>query len=247
MNYKVIEKQYRDFILNIKSYFQKSENRVIYDKRNIIKVVDFLDKKYVVKSFKIPHLLNKIVYRFFRESKAKRSYDNSVKLLKLGINTPKPIAYIEYYSSIFFTESFYISEFFDYDFEIREVFSDLNYPNRKNILKKFIEFSYQLHEKGVFHIDYSPGNILIKKEDGEYLFYIIDVNRMKFLPLDNALRMKSLSKLTKNKDDNDYMLRHYTLVSNINEILLREKFDFYLKEEIKYLKNKKKLKKLRGR
>ncbi|MEA1954439.1 MAG: lipopolysaccharide kinase InaA family protein [Campylobacterota bacterium] len=206
-----------------------------------------MDKKYVVKSFKIPHLLNKIVYRFFRESKAKRSYDNSVKLLKLGINTPKPIAYIEYYSSIFFTESFYISEFFDYDFEIREVFSDLNYPNRKNILKKFIEFSYQLHEKGVFHIDYSPGNILIKKEDGEYLFYIIDVNRMKFLPLDNALRMKSLSKLTKNKDDNDYMLRHYTLVSNINEILLREKFDFYLKEEIKYLKNKKKLKKLRGR
>jgi len=237
--------KYEDFILNIKEYFKNDTNIVLYNKRNIIKIVEFQNKKYVVKSFKIPHLLNQIVYNFFRASKAERSYENSVKLIELDINTPKPIGYIEFNTLLFFKESFYISDFFDYDFEIRAVFSDKQFKDRENILKSFIDFSYELHQKGVYHIDYSPGNILVKKENNSYIFSIIDVNRMKFLEMDTKLKMKSLSKLTKDDKDNTLMLQFYQKVSNIPLEELEKDFQYALLEEKAYLEKKKRLKRLR--
>ncbi len=247
MNYKIIEKKYNSFILDIKSYFKNKSNIVIYDKRNIIKIAVYNEQKYVIKSFKIPHILNKIVYRFFRDSKAKRSYENSIKLLELNINTPKPIGYIEFNSLFLFKESFYVSEFFDFDFEIRAIFKDKKFKNRESILKKFIEFSYDLHNKGVYHIDYSPGNILVKKIYDEYQFYIIDVNRMKFLDFDIELRMKSMSKLTSSKEDNDFMVNYYSEISELEKNIVVEKYNFYLAEQQKYLENKKRLKNLKGK
>ncbi len=242
MKYESPNERLKDFVKNIKTYFDQEQNTIIYDKRNIIKIVEFEGKKYVVKSFKIPHLLNQIVYKFFRDSKAKRSYENSLKLINLEINTPKPIGYIEFPAPFRFKESFYISEFFDYDFEIRAVFKDSHFKNRENILKKFIEFTYQLHNKGIYHIDYSPGNILVRKTFSSYEFYIIDVNRMKFLELDFDLRMKSMSKLTKDRVDNDLMAEYYAKVSQLNNQKLKDKLKFYIEAEEKYLKNKKRLK-----
>jgi len=199
----------------------------------------------VVKSFKIPHLLNQIVYRFFRDSKARRSFDNSYKLRKIGINTPEPMGYIEFPTRFRFKESFYISEFFDFDFEIRAVLSDKNFEDRENILKKFIEYTYQLHQKKVHHIDYSPGNILVKKIGSFYQFSIIDVNRMEFVPFDDDLRMQNLAKLSNDKEDNEFMARYYAKIAKLDETLLLDKLNHSLLKQQRYLDNKKRLKKLR--
>ncbi len=246
MIYKVIDEKFESFMVNIKEYFEDKENTTLFQQRNIIKLIENNGEKYVVKSFKIPHLLNQLVYRFFRASKAQRSYENSVKLVVLNISTPKPIGYIEFPSLFLFKESYYVCEFFDYDFEIRAVFKDKYFKDRENILKKFIEFSYELHNKGVYHIDYSPGNILVKKINGEYVFSIIDLNRMKFVEFDRDLRMKSLAKLTNDLEDNRSMIHYYAKVSHDDEALLFERLQFYLEAQQKYLENKKRLKKLRG-
>ena len=247
MRYKVPNERTKDFIKNIKTYFDQEQNHIIYNKRNIIKIIEFENQKYVVKSFKKPHLLNQIVYRFWRDSKAKRSFDNSIHLQRIGVHTPRPIGYIEFPTRFRFLDSFYISVFFDFDFEIRAVFKNKEFKDRENILKKFIEFTYNLHQKGVHHIDYSPGNILIKKVDNQYIFSIIDVNRMKFLEFDNELRMKSLSKLTKDSNDNAFMARYYSKISKIDEEILIESLKSAIEEEQKYLENKKRLKKLKGK
>lgn len=246
IKYKTIEDNFNKFILNIEDYFINKDNITLFDKRNVIKTVKFNNKKYAVKSFKIPHNLNKIVYRFFRDSKAKRSYDNSIKLLKLDINTPKPIGYIEFNSLFLFKNSFYISEFLNYNFEIRAVLNDLEFKDRDIILKQFIEFTYKLHQKGIYHIDYSPGNILVQKNNLDYTFYLIDVNRMKFLDFDIDLRTKSISKLTTNIDDNNFIIDYYSKISKIDKNIISKKFDFYLNKEKQYLENKKKLKRARG-
>ncbi len=246
MKYEVTDHRFEKLLINIKTYFEEKENKILFQQRNTIKLIEYNNKKYVVKSFKIPHLLNQTVYRFFRASKAQRSYKNSVKLGELNIMTPKPIGYIEFPSLFLFKESYYVSEFFDYDFEIRAVFKDKHFEDRENILKKFIEFSYELHNRGVYHIDYSPGNILIKKSDNGYIFSIIDVNRMKFMEFDDNLRMKSLMKLTNNAKDNKFMAEYYAKISNKDKNLFFNKLKFYLTEQQKYLDNKKRLKKLRG-
>jgi len=245
MTYEVPNERLKDFVLNIKNYFKQEKNRVIYDKRNVIKLVEFEGKKYVVKSFKTPHLLNQIVYRFFRDSKARRSFDNSYKLRKLGINTPEPMGYIEFPTRFRFKESFYISEFFDFNFEIRAVLNDRNFEDRENILKKFIEYTYQLHQKKVHHIDYSPGNILVKKIGSFYQFSIIDVNRMEFVPFDDDLRMQNLAKLSNDKEDNEFMARYYAQIAKLDETLLLDKLNSSLLKQQRYLANKKRLKKLR--
>lgn len=245
MNYKTQDEKFDSFVINIKTYFNNEKNKLLFNQRNIIKKVEFDGVEYVVKSFKIPHLLNKVVYRFFRDSKAKRSYENSVRLMDLGVNTPKPIGYVEFPSIIFFKESFYVSEFFDYDFEIRAVFTDAKFEDREDILQKFVEFSYDLHNKGVYHIDYSPGNILVKRDANGYSFSIIDVNRMKFKEFDIDLRMQALSRLTKSKEDNDYMISHYAEIASMDKNLLAQRFAIHLKAEEKYLANKKRLKSMK--
>jgi len=245
MTYEVPNERLKDFVLNIKNYFKQEKNHVIYDKRNVIKLVEFEGKKYVVKSFKTPHLLNQIVYRFFRDSKARRSFDNSYKLRKLGINTPEPVGYIEFPTRFRFKESFYISAFFDFDFEIRAVLNDKNFEDRENILKRFIEYTYQLHQKKVHHIDYSPGNILIKKVASDYQFSIIDVNRMEFVPFDDDLRMQNLAKLSNDKEDNAFMAKYYAKIAKLDETLLLDKLNSSLLKQKQYLANKKRLKKIK--
>ena len=247
MTYEAPNEREKDFILNIKLYFNKKENHTIYDKRNVIKIVEFEGKKYVVKSFKTPHLLNQIVYRFFRDSKAKRSFVNSITLRSMDIHTPEPVGYIEFPTRFRFKESFYISEFFDFDFEIRAVLTDKNFEDRENILKKFIEYTYKLHQKKVHHIDYSPGNILVKKTGSFYQFSIIDVNRMEFIEFNDDLRMQNLAKLSNDREDNEFMAKQYAQIAKLDETVLLNKLNSSLLKQKKYLANKKRLKKLKGK
>ena len=246
MNYECPNERLKDFVLNIKSYFKQEKNHVIYDKRNIIKIVEFEGKKYVVKSFKRPHLLNQIVYRFFRDSKARRSFDNAYQLEKMQIDTPQTVGYIEFPTRFRFKESFYISELFDFDFEIRAVFADKAFEDRENILKRFIEYTYKLHKQKVHHIDYSPGNILVKRIGSFYQFSIIDVNRMEFVEFDDDLRMQNLAKLTNDKKDNEFMARYYAQIAKLDEEVLLGKLNIALLKQEKYLANKKRLKKIKA-
>lgn len=183
---------YEHFLLNIQKEFQKHDS-TIHKARNELKIVPLQNISTVVKSFKIPNIINKIAYSFFRDSKAKKSYEYS---LKIGDFTPSPIGYIEFYKLGLINESYFISEEFKYDFTIREPLLEDDFVNREEVFRAFARFTLKLHNANIFHNDYSPGNILIKKqEDGALVFKIVDINRMKFLDLDEETRAKNFSKL----------------------------------------------------
>ena len=84
MKYKSINNKFDNLIINIKDYFNNKTNKTLFKKRNVIKLIEYSSKQYVIKSFKVPHILNKIVYKYFRASKASRSYENSIKLVNLN-------------------------------------------------------------------------------------------------------------------------------------------------------------------
>ena len=49
-------------------------------------------------------------------------------------------------------------------------------------LSAFARYTAALHQAGILHLDYSPGNILIhQNETNEYSFSLVDVNRMQLL------------------------------------------------------------------
>ncbi len=201
---------FQDFLLNIKSYFNDS-SQTIHKARNELKIINYNSLDTVVKSFKVPNTLRKIVYTYFRDSKAKKSYKYS---LKIGKFTPQPIGYIEFYNMSLISESYFISEKFDYDFTIREPLLDSNFKDRDEIFKAFARFTYSLHQSNILHQDYSPGNILIKKGSDGYILKVVDINRMEFRELSLDERLKNFNKLWTNDDEIKTMAQEYALISN---------------------------------
>ncbi|OHE16230.1 MAG: hypothetical protein A2540_00495, partial [Sulfurimonas sp. RIFOXYD2_FULL_37_8] len=213
MKFESISSQYEEFLKNIKSYFE-SEKKSIHKARNEIKIISFKDEDLVVKSFKIPNPVNKIVYTFFKDSKAKKSYENSIKIMGFA---PKPIGYIEFKKFGLIDESYFISEAFTYDFSIREPLLDNDFVDKKAIFNAFAEFTFDLHEKGIFHLDYSPGNILVKKESKRYIFKIVDINRMEFRSLSLDERLINFSKLWAKDEDLKLIVKEYCKLAKYDE------------------------------
>ena len=191
-NFKHQESVFDDFIKNFDLKGIPFGNQ----DRNTLKLFKLEGNTVNVKSFKIPNIINQIAYRFFRKSKAQRSYEYANKLIELGVGTPQPIGYYEFVTPIFFKRSYYISEQLDCDLTYRELTTNLNYPNHEVILREFTKFTFELHEKGINFLDHSPGNTLIKKEGDTYKFYLVDLNRMEFKSMDIKSRIKNLSRLT---------------------------------------------------
>ncbi|WP_321470586.1 hypothetical protein [Halarcobacter sp.] len=239
MSKSVIDNRYSKFLENIKEFFKDSETS-IHKARNEIKIIDFEGEKLVVKSFKVPHILNKIIYSFFRDSKAKKSYENS---LKIGDFAPRAIGYIEFKNSFLFEKSFFVSENFKYDLTIREPLLEKNYPDKNKIFDAFARFTFHLHNNGIFHQDYSPGNILIKKSENGYIFKIVDINRMIFKDLTLDEKVKNFSKLWAKDEDLTIILKAYAKYADFDENKIIEK-GLYYSQKHKDKKNFKK--KLRG-
>ncbi|WP_445957884.1 lipopolysaccharide kinase InaA family protein [Yeosuana sp.] len=196
------------FNQGLKIDFKEKLNKVIHDfdtfeggvgDRNIIKIINLDGINLNIKAFKKPNVINQIVYKFFRKNKAQRSFEYANKLIELQVGTPQPIAYFEFTSPFLFNRSFYVSEQLDCDLTYRELTSNFNFPDYDNILRAFTRFTYSLHEKGIHFLDHSPGNTLIKKNGNTYDFYLVDLNRMNFKPMNFETRIKNFSRLTTHK------------------------------------------------
>ncbi|GGI57126.1 lipopolysaccharide kinase InaA family protein [Winogradskyella haliclonae] len=243
---KTFNDQLLDFIINF-----KSEGDMFNDgDRNVIKTNTIDDVTINVKSFRTPNLVNKFVYRFFRKSKAQRSFEYAQYLENNDIGTPKPYGYFENTGILSFEDSYYASEHLQADLTYRELTTNFKYPNHEAILRAFTRFSYQLHQKGINFLDHSPGNTLIELNNGNYKFYLVDLNRMKFGEMDFKTRMKNLSKLTIHESMIKVMSNEYAKVSGEDEIQIfntmwKETQDFQeryhrkkrLKKKLKFWKN----------
>ena len=182
-----------DFILNFESKGEPFGDQ----KRNSLKLFEFDTMVMNVKSFKIPNIINQVVYTFFRKSKAQRSYENASKLLSLHIGTPKPIAYYEFRFGFLLRKSYYVSEQLDCDYTYRDLTNNFNIKGFEDILRAFTRFTFNLHENNILFLDHSPGNTLIKKNDKDgFDFFLVDLNRMIFKPLDFEKRIENFSRLT---------------------------------------------------
>jgi hypothetical protein len=193
-------------------------------KRNIIKLFDLDSKQINIKSFKKPHLLNSIIYKYFRKSKARRSFEFANILLNNNIGTPQPIAYFENTTSLGLKDSYYISEHLECDLTFRELVEIPEFPENEIILRQFTRFSYNLHQKGIEFLDHSPGNTLIKKRNnGNYEFFLVDLNRMLFhKSMSFEVRMKNLCRLTPKKEMVAIMSNEYAKISGESEQLVYE-------------------------
>ncbi len=236
-NYQSLEKK----IITLLNDFENQGQLIGNGARNKIKTLDLQGQVVNIKSFKVPNLVNKFVYRFFRKSKAERSFIYAHYLLEKGIGTPKPIAYAEETNVYQFLHSYYISEHQDYDLTFREINLDLE--GHEKILRAFTRFTFYLHEKQVQFLDHSPGNTLIKLNGGDYEFFLVDLNRMNFGKLNFTQRMMNFSRLTPNREMISVMANEYASLIDKSENEVFEKMWFFTNQFQEKFKRKKELKK----
>lgn len=244
----IFEPKFKKHKLTIKNILDNfSTSGKIFDdrQRNQIRLFELDAKTINIKSFKIPNFINKIIYRYFRKSKARRSFEFATYLMENGIGTPQPIAYFENFDFIGLKDSYYVSEHLDCDLTFRELVQIPEFPENEIILRQFTRFSYLLHQKGIEFKDHSPGNTLIKKnEKGFYDFYLVDLNRMNFhqtMPFE--LRMKNLSRLTPKKEMIAIMSNEYAKVSGEKEEVIFDSLWKYTSDFQYRFHRKKRLKK----
>ena len=169
----------KDWVRDITQNFERS-GEVIYNARNQIRVFTLPDgQKVNVKRYRQPFFLNRVVYTFFRKPKAVRAYQYAFRLLEKGVATPEPIAYILEKKCGLLAVSYLVTVQSPLKRNFYE-FGKGPLEGRENILVAFARFTAELHKKGIYHKDYSPGNILFDVCGDKVDFTVVDINRMKF-------------------------------------------------------------------
>ena len=168
-----------EFINHIPELFDmKDQGLLLDDRRNVVKAFSTQWGEWIVKSYKIPSLFQRFVYTYFRQTKAARAYCYSFRLRSMGLDVPKPVAFIELSKGRLFSRGFFIYEKCNDPFVYNRLVGVENFD--KELAYAVAGFLAEIHAKGVKHGDLNLTNILYRREDGYYHFTIIDVNRCKF-------------------------------------------------------------------
>ena len=209
------------FLSDKKAKFLPKGGAYIYEGRNHLFRIDVRNTDengatpVVVKDFKRPNLLNRYVYTTLRKSKARRSFENALKMEQLGFGTPSPVAYCEVKRKGALLWSFYVSVELEGVSEMRRWEEK---PEVDTLLPAFAEEIWRLHQAGVWHKDFSPGNVLYRRmADGNYKFYHVDLNRMKFDVHDRRRQMRMFRAINLNAAEIERLARLYARVSGKDE------------------------------
>lgn len=197
MRTEVIHPEYsseKEYISSIPLLFEKGEGKVIYKGRNELRSFAHNGKEYIVKSYRRPNFINRFVYGIFRPSKAKRSYDNALHLLEVGVGTPFPVAYINIRRCLLFDKSYFISLKSKCTHVYNQLF-EREFQEEDEVLKEIGRVTATLHNNNLAHLDYGRGNILFEKVGDKIMIELVDLNRMYFGPLDMEKGCKNLERL----------------------------------------------------
>jgi len=160
---------------------------VLRDKRNRVWAVPAPwneTLKIVVKHFRPARGLRGW-FQQFKPSKALRSWNGAHELLRRGIPTPRPIAWLEHPRTPRESESYYLCEAFGGGSSARHAFYAFNRGEaeflgipRAELFSAIAELLLRMHRRGVFFRDLSAGNLLLRRaENGQIEFALIDTAR----------------------------------------------------------------------
>lgn len=195
-----------------------SSGTCLYSGRNKVFRIRMAGHDMAVKKFR-RSFLSGIMY-MFRHSKARRSFYNASELVRRGIGTPSPVAFVEKRGLFgFLKESCYICEYEAGlslgEFLLRDV-------SKYYVLKRFAEFVSCLHDRGIMHNDLNSSNVRIStSDDGGLRFSLIDLNRMKIKPFGvRMLLIERFADITKFSDltaDLCFFVQEYLRASGLSQ------------------------------
>jgi len=176
------------------------EFKVLFTGRNRLGKMPFVLENgnkidLIIKEFRIKGI-NRIK-SLFLPSKARRAWNGAMALWKKGVNTPKPVAFLEWPRFPGIKKGYFITESLEGFDEIRHLLRDTNNEELKNLVRSLAEFVSSIHSRGIIHRDLSDGNVLaVRDKNRGPFFYLIDTNRIRARArLGKLRRIKNLIRL----------------------------------------------------
>ena len=194
----IVDRKYR----SLESYVEQlpvtfNTGELVYAARNVLRRFCWDGTIVVVKKYKIPILLNRFVYGRFR--------------------TPQPVAYIEERCCRLLSDSYLVTLNEDFPEMMRRFHTDESLTDEgKMILWAFAAYTRDLHEAGILHQDYSPGNIAFKVENGRVEFSLFDINRMHFGRISKKMCLRNFCRLTPSVAVLSYLVGEYARIRGWN-------------------------------
>lgn len=221
-----------------------ADSTMIYNgRRNKVVKLTRENRDINIKAFRVPNIINRIVYGTFRQSKARRSYEHALRLRNLGFNTPEPLAFVEQSSGPLFGRSYYICQQLEGFRDMRSLDGHDN-DSLARLADCLGHLIARLHDAGIWMKDFSQGNLLYRPvAKVGFEFFMIDINRMEFGVSDRKKLMKNFDTIT---DDDHFLLllarayaRHASMSDcEVMEMAMSTRANFLLRKERKKLLKK---------
>lgn len=208
----------RDFIARIPDVMDTEGTYIYGGQRNLIKLFTAPDGTALnVKRFHRPRLINNVVYSTgLRPPKGRRAYEYPARLLALGLETPKAVAYIEERTPLgLLGHTWFVSIQCPYPHRLYEL-GDAPEGSYEELAVQLARYAARMHDAGVLHRDFSPGNILWDHDSEGYHFSVVDINRMYFGPVDMRRGSTSFARLWGPKRMLSIMVREYAQARGFN-------------------------------
>lgn len=156
--------------------------RLIYSGRNRLYTLRLASGRTVnIKEFKRCGFFKGLMYGRLRADKANRSYDNALRLLALGFDTPEPmmVCTVRRCAGWILTRAYYVCA---HEEQVAELRCWEERADRDALVEALGREMGRLFRAGVLFRDFSPGNTLLRTDRpaGDYRFVYVDVNRTDF-------------------------------------------------------------------
>lgn len=140
-------------------------------------------------------------FRSFRQGRALRNLETSLKLQHLGVPIAAPLAALHKRRGLLAKQSIYITEFLE-DSSSLHTFASVQLPEtpfaiKKQLTSRLAEILASLHKNGLWHRDSKATNFIVRKNgDGRYEILLTDVDGIKpYFLLQESQRFRSLWQL----------------------------------------------------
>ncbi len=138
--------------------------------------IEYGGRKLVIKRYNNKGLWHSIRHTL-KKSRARKNWLNAQQLLMLGINTPKPTAFIEVRKGFLLNQSYIISEFIDAD-KLSEIMINPAFdgPCRTKAISHCLKLIKKLRPHRIFHSDLKHSNILVSDDTA----FVLDLDGVRF-------------------------------------------------------------------
>lgn len=241
--------KYTAFFASMPALFSAGKGKVLHEGRNEVRLFVVDGKPLVVKRYKRVNWIQRIVYSFFRPTKAARAFRFAEILRNRGVSTPHEVAYMEQREKGLFSIGYFVSlECTDPSLYIP---LDVQSSFDRTLADNLAAFIVELHSKGILHGDMNFGNFLYHYDDSSMChFSVIDTNRSHFCE-GFPTRTQCLSNfqtMTHRREVYEFVVRKYAVLRHWNEeetvkvaFAYLDKFEERHRRKEKFVKQLKKL------